>query len=45
MVSWAAISDKKELMVDIETFRQQLSELNSQEAQASAGETSPVPGR
>jgi coenzyme F420-reducing hydrogenase delta subunit len=45
MLSWAAISDKKELMADIETFRQQLSELNSQEAQASAGETSPAPGR
>lgn len=45
MISWAAISDKKKLMVDIETFRQQLSELNSQEAQASTGETSPVPAR
>jgi coenzyme F420-reducing hydrogenase delta subunit/NAD-dependent dihydropyrimidine dehydrogenase PreA subunit len=45
MVSWAAIPDKKELMADIETFRQQLSELNSQEAKASAGETSPATGR
>lgn len=41
MVSWAAISDKKELMADIETFRQQLSELDKQEAKASSGASLP----
>jgi coenzyme F420-reducing hydrogenase delta subunit/NAD-dependent dihydropyrimidine dehydrogenase PreA subunit len=41
MVSWAAISDKKELMADIETFRQQLSELDKQEDKTSSGAASP----
>jgi coenzyme F420-reducing hydrogenase delta subunit/NAD-dependent dihydropyrimidine dehydrogenase PreA subunit len=42
MVSWAAISDKKELLADIETFRQQLSALDSQGAQVSFGAASPA---
>ena len=41
MVSWAAISDKKELMADIETFRRQLSELDKPGAKASSGAVSP----
>ena len=41
MVSWAAISDKKELLADIEIFRQQLSELGKQGAKASSGAASP----
>lgn len=41
LVSWAAISDKKELMADIETFRQQLSELDKQGDKSSSGAASP----
>ena len=41
MVSWAAISDKKELMADIEAFRQQLSELDKQGDKTSSGAVSP----
>ena len=42
MVSWAAISDKKELMADIEIFKQQLSELDKQGAKASTGTALPA---
>ncbi len=41
MVSWAAISDKKELMADIEAFRRQLSEPDKPGAKASSGAVSP----
>jgi coenzyme F420-reducing hydrogenase delta subunit/NAD-dependent dihydropyrimidine dehydrogenase PreA subunit len=41
MVSWAAISDKKELMADIETFRQQLSDLDNQGEKTPSGAASP----